>query len=91
MKYKIGDIVSVVRTYPKNPNTRPFWVSEMNKFLGQTIQIVSITDKGYYNNGNYIFREDWLEDTGPLTMEKRICNKIKELDNKWKERQLKCA
>lgn len=93
MNYKVGDTVTVMSTGPKKKTTPPYWVKEMNQCLGKQITIKHLSVDGqWYSDGNYYFREEWFEDYHPAdTLNERICNKIRQLDTKWKERTNQCA
>lgn len=94
MIYKIGDTVTVQATKPQNEEEYPGWTSQMNLFLGKTFTITNINYKKRICelSHRWWFKAEWLgSDTNFIPLEKRICNKIKELDNKWKERTTRCV
>lgn len=97
MKYKTNELVTLPKIRPKDANTNnnPGWNAAMDRLLGQTLPISRInrlTNPPTYCISNWWWSEHWLNNTSTsLTLEERICNKIKQLDTKWKERNSKFA
>lgn len=93
MKYKRGDFVTLPPDRPKDTRG-PGWDSAMDDLLGITLPIIKTNPHSnpptYYISG-WWWCEDWITPLNSSSLEERICNKIKQLDTKWKERDLKFA
>lgn len=98
MKYRIGDFIKLPKEVPKDTENpcSPGWHKIMYLLLGQTQQITQCShplgcNPRYRING-WWWDESWLNQSeNALNLHQRICNKIKELDNKWEKRTPKCV
>lgn len=59
MKYKVGDVVTVI--IPKDRTLYPTFTSAMEQYIGKDLVVTKITDRGYlYTNVDWVFHADWV-------------------------------